>query len=70
MTIGSVSIDDGDGSEKVTFKMNSRFFNFVAFIPVHCKCEMWANFLGVDLLATGLKLRLRSRLFTFLLIVK
>ena len=23
---GSLSIDDGDGSEKVTFKMNSRFF--------------------------------------------
>ena len=24
--VGSFSIDDGDGSENVTFKMNSRFF--------------------------------------------
>ena len=26
MTIRSFSIDDGDGSENVTFKMNWRFF--------------------------------------------
>ena len=34
MTIGSVSIDDGDGSEKVTFKMNSRFFKL---------CRVYSN---------------------------
>ena len=28
------SIDDGNGSENVTFKMYSRFSNTVAFIPV------------------------------------
>ena len=26
-TLGSFSIDDGNGSEIVSFKMNSRFFN-------------------------------------------
>ena len=28
--VGSVSIDNGDGSEYVTFEMNLRFLNFVA----------------------------------------
>ena len=31
---GGFSIDDGDGDENVTFKMNSRFSSFVAFIPI------------------------------------
>ena len=34
MMIGSFSIDDGDGSENVTFRMNSRLLNFAAFIPI------------------------------------
>ena len=33
--VGIFSIDNGDGSEYVTFKMNLRFLNFVAFIPIH-----------------------------------
>ena len=32
--LGSFRIDDGNGSENVIFKMNSRFLNFVAFIPI------------------------------------
>ena len=32
--IGSFTIDDADGSENVTFKMSSRFFTFVALIPI------------------------------------
>ena len=32
--IGSFSIDDGDGSENVTFKMNRVISDSVAFIPV------------------------------------
>ena len=49
-TLGSFSIDDGDGSENVTFKMN-----FVAFTPIRRKCQMWAYFPGGDLLGTELK---------------
>ena len=37
ISLGSFSIDDGDGSENVTLNMNQRFFNFVAFIPVRWK---------------------------------
>ena len=33
---GSFSIDDGNGSENVTFKMNSRFFNL---------CRIYSNLL-------------------------
>ena len=32
LSTGSFSIDDGDGSENVTFKMNSRFFNLCRLI--------------------------------------
>ena len=34
--LGSFSIDDGNGSENVTFKTNSRFFNF---------CRVYSNLL-------------------------
>ena len=34
--IGSFSIDDGKGSENVSFKMNSRFFNL---------CRVYSNLL-------------------------
>ena len=34
-TLGSFNINDGDGGENVTFKMN-----FAAFIPVNRKCQM------------------------------
>ena len=32
--LGSFSIDDGNGSENVTFKINSYFSNTIAFIPI------------------------------------
>ena len=32
--------DDGDGSENVTTKMNSRFFNVVTIIPTRFKCQV------------------------------
>ena len=35
-TIGSFSIHDGNGSENVSFKMNSRFFNL---------CRVYSNLL-------------------------
>ena len=39
-TAGSFGIDDGDGSEYIPFKMNKRFSNIVAFIPIRWKCLM------------------------------
>ena len=33
-TVGSFSMDDGYGSENVTFTMNKGFSNFIAFIPI------------------------------------
>ena len=38
--LGSFSIDDGNGSENVAFKMNSRFSKTVAFIPIWWKRQM------------------------------
>ena len=43
--LGSFSNDDGDGREKVTVKMNSRFFfkrppNVVVIFPTRLKCQM------------------------------
>ena len=32
--LGSFSIDHGDGDKNVTFKLDSRFLNFVAFLPM------------------------------------
>ena len=41
MKIGSFGTDDGYGSKNVTFKMYSRFSNFVAcYIPIRWKCQM------------------------------
>ena len=54
-------IDDDDGSEKVTLKMNSRFFNFSAFIPIRLKCKMQANFPGVDFMRTALMFRKKKK---------
>ena len=40
-TLGKISNDDGDGSENVTIKINSRFTNVVAIIPTCFKsCQM------------------------------
>ena len=36
----SFSIDDGDSSENVPFKMNSRFFQLFVIIPIRRKCKM------------------------------
>ena len=36
MSLGSFSIDDGDGSENVTFKLDSRFFKL---------CGVYSKFL-------------------------
>lgn len=33
-SLGSFNIEDGDGSENVSFKKNSRFSNFVALLPI------------------------------------
>ena len=41
---GSFSIDDGDGSENVTVKMNLTFFGVL--IPVQWKCQNVGEFLG------------------------
>ena len=38
VTVGSFSIDDGNGSENVSFKMNSRFFNL---------CRVYSNLLNM-----------------------
>ena len=54
----SLSTDD---DENVTLKMNSRFSNFSAFIPIRLKCQMWANFPGVDFLRTALRFRKRKK---------
>ena len=32
--LGSFSIENGNGGENVTFKRNSCFLNFVAFLPM------------------------------------
>ena len=55
MKTGSFSIDDGNCSENVSFKMNSRFFNL---------CRVYSNllnFLGVDFSRTALTFRERKR---------
>ena len=62
LKIGSFSIDDGDGSENATFKMDHRISNFVAFIPIRWKCLMWANFPGVDFLGTAFKFKKRKKI--------
>ena len=59
---GSFSIDDDNGSENVSFKKNSRFFNL---------CRVYSNLLkmasvgefptGVDFLRTALKFGERKR---------
>ena len=57
----SFSIDDGYGSENVTLKMNSRFSNVSAFIPVCLKCQKVGEFPGVDCLGTAPKFRKRKK---------
>ena len=55
--IGSFSIDDGDGSEKVTTEMNSRFFYFSSSLKMSNVGECpRAGFLG-----TVLKFRKRKK---------
>ena len=39
VAVGSFSIDDGNGSENVSFKMNSRFFNL---------CRVYSNLLKMS----------------------
>ena len=69
-TLGSFSIDDGDSSEKVTFKMNSRFFQTLSRLfqfTENVKCER----ISLELISGGPDSRLerekkiRRRLFTF-----
>ena len=45
MTIGSFSIDDGDGSENVTFKMNWRFFKLSRVYSKSVKMSKEGKFL-------------------------
>ena len=51
LPIESFSIDDGNGSENVSFKMNSRFFS---------RCRVYSNLLKV----ASVKKEIRRRLFT------
>ena len=69
LKIGSFSIDDGDGSENATFKMDYRISNFVAFIPIRWKCLMWVNFPGVDFLGTAFKFEKRKKISSSLVYV-
>ena len=61
LTLGSFSADDGDSSENVTLKMNSRFFRLSVFIPFRFKSQKWANFPGIEFLGTALKFRKRKK---------
>ena len=45
MTIGGFSIDDGDGSENVTFKMNWRFFKLFRVYSNSMKMSKEGKFL-------------------------
>ena len=60
-SLGSFSIDDGNGSKNVAFAKNSRFSNTVAFIPICWKWQMWANFPRVDFLKSALNFIERKR---------
>ena len=54
---GALASTTATAAKKSLLKWIRVFSNFVAFIPIHWNCEMWANFLGVDFLGTGLTLR-------------
>ena len=58
-TLGSFSIDDGNGIENVT----------VAFFPICWKWQKWANFPGVDFLKSALNFIERKRSSSSLLYV-
>ena len=45
---GSFSTYNGDGSESVTQRVNSRCFGFFALIPSPNICQMLANFSEVQ----------------------
>ena len=68
--IESFSIDDGESSRNSTFDMNSRFWIFVASIPIHrnVKCR-W---ISLELITWGphsgleTEREIRRRLFTVL----
>ena len=68
LILGSFSIDDGDGSENVTIKMNSRFFNVFCVYSKLLKMPNVGERPRVGFLGTVLKFRItkkiRSRLFT------
>ena len=68
--LGSFSIDDEDGSEKVTFKMNSPFFQTLSRLfqfTENVKCER----ISLELISGGpdssleREKKIRRRLFTF-----
>ena len=50
-------MNDGEGSENVTFEWIGFFSNFVAFIPTSFKWQMKAIFHGVELLGIAHKIR-------------
>ena len=55
--LGSFSIrNDGNFSENVTFKMNSRFFQTLSLL----KCLMEANFSEVEFLWTALRTEVKK----------
>ena len=55
--LGSFSIDDGNGSDNVSFKMNSRSFNLCGVYSNLLKIAKVGEFPGVDFLRTALKIR-------------
>ena len=59
--LGSFSNDDGDGSENVTIKMNSRFLKHPRDYSNCFKCQMLVTFPGVEFLETADKFRKRKK---------
>ena len=68
--LGSFSIDDGNGSENVTFKMNSRFFNLCRVYSNLLKMASVREFPYMELISWGphsileREKEIRHRLFT------
>ena len=48
-------IDEGDGSENITLKMNSSFFSLCSVYSSSLKMSDVGNFPGVDLFGTSFK---------------
>ena len=67
--IGSFSIDDGDGSENATLKMNSPFLETLSSLFQFAENVKCRNFPGVNFLETALKFRKRKKIKSSLVYV-